>query len=453
MNFLAIKINSLGHSVAALQVFFLFSYFFLNIVNVGEMGTALPLLAGFVFLACADLLLQSWRGYLAIKLHFFIFLLFVAWLSFRVLIDLQDVEHLKQLTVATTGGVLLFFLLGTFVRKALNNISMTDQLGLAKCLLFVYALFSVFAFISFQDKLSDRSDIFYIEIVDGKYQRPGNFLIMLFIMVSFLYLSIAAHFQTQKFVRLLFWLTIYSTGMFFSLISSQMIGSNAATANILAIFSMTVVLSLLAFNKSIRRDFLNNHLALPLSKSSFKKIIKYSVFFALIGVVAAVAVIQITGFDLSKTRAFGFGANENSSFNSRLEILKETGINQMSYSPVFGNVDVARLTTGEVGATLHNFLPNVIAEIGMVGLGIIIFLFVLVANNLLGEIKQNEKNNINFMRTLLSFWLLFMFIFLFLYINFAVGKEWPVMWFFVGFSTTIFSIKYNSRERKTCAAS
>ena len=81
MNFLAIKINSLGHSVAALQVFFISSYFFLNIVNVGEMGTALPLLAGFVFLACADLLLQSWRGYLAIKLHFFVFLLFVTWIS------------------------------------------------------------------------------------------------------------------------------------------------------------------------------------------------------------------------------------------------------------------------------------------------------------------------------------------------------------------------------------
>lgn len=453
MSFLVVKRKNLCSTVAVLQALLLFSYLLLNIVSVGEMGTALPLLAGFFVLACADLLSQSWRGYLFIKLHFFVFLLFLAWLSFRVLIDLQDVEYLKQMTVATTGGVLLFFLLGSFVRNALNNITMTTKLGFAKCLLFVYALSSFFLFISFKNRLLDQSDIIYIEGVNGVYQRPGNFLIMLFIMASFLYLSIAAHFQTKKTARLLFWLAVYSGSMLYSVVSSQMIGSNAATANILAIYLMTVVLSFLAYSKSIRLDFLNNNLALPLSRSSIDKIIKYSMLIALLGVVVVAVAIQISGFDLNKTRAFGFGVDEDISVNTRMKILNETGVDQMGYSPVWGNVDVARLTTGDAGSTLHNFIPNVIAELGLIGLTVVMLLFVMVAVSLIDVMRRSEKDNIGFMKALLSFWLLFVFIFLFLYANLAVGKEWPVIWFFVGFSVSVFVGEAGEKDSEICAVS
>lgn len=440
MSFLALKKIFLDQVVAVFQVLLLLSYFTLNIVNVGEMGTALPLLIGFIILAGVELFLRLWRGYLSIKLYFFVFLIFVVWLSFRVLIDLQDVERLKQVTVATTGGVLLFFLLGALVRRALNTVALSGRLDLAKGGLVFFTIFSVFVFFSFQARLS-RSDIFFIENVDGGYQRPGNFMIMLFLMASFLYLSIAANFQTKRPARLLLWLVVYSVGMLFSLISSQMIGSNAATANILAVYLMVIVFSFLVFNAAIRSDFLNGNLTLPLSKSSLKKIMNYSLCVALIGIVVASVVIQVTEFDLNKTRAFGFGADENSSINSRIEILKETGIDQMGYSPFLGCVDVARLTTGETGKTLHSFIPNVIAELGLFGLGVVVLLFALVLRSIIKEMKPKTRNEHGFIRAMLSFWLLFVFVFLFLYANLAVGKEWSVMWFFLGISACIITDK------------
>lgn len=440
MSFLRLKKILLNQVIAVFQVLLLLSYFTLNIINVGEMGTALSLLIGFFILAGVELFLRLLRGYLSIKLYFLVFLIFVAWLSFRVLIDLQDIERLKQTTVATTGGVLLFFLLGALARRALNTMALNGRLGLVKWGLAFFTISSVFVFFDFQPRLS-RSDILFIEDVDGGYQRPGNFMIMLFLMASFLYLSIAAHFQTKRPVRLLLWLVVYSVGMLFSLISSQMIGSNAATANILAIYLMAVVFSFLVFSVAIRRDFLNGNLALPLSKSSLKKIMNYSLCVALISVFVASVVMQITEFDLNKTRVFGFGTGENNSINSRIEILKETGIDQVGYSPFLGSVDVARLTTGETGKTLHSFIPNVIAELGFFGLCIIVLLFSLFLRSLIKEMKPNTRNEHGFILAMLSFWLLFVFVFLFIYANLAVGKEWPVMWFFLGISACVITDK------------
>ncbi len=437
MSFLAFKISNSSRVVAGLQILILISYFTLNIVNVGEMGAALPLLVVFFILAGGGLFFQLWRGYLAIKFHFFVFLLFVAWLSFRVVVDSQDLERLKQLTVATTSGVIMFFLLGTFVRQALNKIVL-DEVGLTKGLIFVFTLSSVFLFINFESKILNRSDIFYIEGADEGYQRSGNFMIMLFIINSFLYLSTAARLKTKKIASLMFLLGVYSSGMALNLVSSQMIGSNAATANFLAIYLMTIVISFLAFNEGIRNKFLSNKLALPLSRASFKKMLIYSGVVVVFGMVAAMMAIQITSFDLSKTRVFGFGADENISVSSRIEILKETGADQMGYSPIFGDVNVARVITGDAGETLHNFIPNVIAELGLVGLISITMLFILVAINLFNVIKKVERNEIGFMQALLGFWLLFLFLFLFLYANLAVGKEWSVIWFFIGFSASVF---------------
>ena len=78
-------------------------------------------------------------------------------------------------------------------------------------------------------------------------------------------------------MNLFVWLGIYSIGMVLAVISSQMIGSNAATANLLAIYLVTCVLALLIFNKNIRQAFYNKNLRLPLSKQTFKKLIKYAI--------------------------------------------------------------------------------------------------------------------------------------------------------------------------------
>lgn len=430
-----------------LQLILLFGYLGLNIQNVGEMGIALPLLAGFVGISGLLVFNQLIRFTLVLRLHFFVFLLLISWIALRVIIDLGDMNHLKQLTVATTGGILLFFLIGSFARQALDKLNQAVSSRLySKLLILLFALVSLAVFISFKGRLLDRPDIFYIEGVEGGYQRPGNFLIMLFIMASFAYLALAAHPLTKGFLRFTIWLGIYTLGLVLALISSQMIGSNAATANLLAIYMMTSVISLLALSKRIRRRFNQGSLSLPLSKFALKKLFVYSGVTLFVALFLAIVAIQITGFDLSKTRAFGFGSGSNTSVNSRFDILLETGAAQMGYAPFLGNVNVAELTTSNAGRTLHNFIPNVMAELGLVGLILVLTLLLLSFAILIKNLKQAPTNPEGFGTAVINFWLVFMLIWLFLYANISVGKSWPVIWFFVGFAASIFI--FNKRQVK-----
>jgi len=449
MKIFTLKKTNFNQFVVLTQIVLLMVYLSLNILNVGGAGTGLPLLAGFVTLACGALLFDIARRRSAVHVHFFVFLLFVAWLTFRVVVDLQDAERLKQLTVATTSGVLVFFLIGTFARRALDKIVFAEKCVWAKVLLILVLLVNVYIFLVFKERLMDRDDIIYMEAIEGGYQRPGSFMIMLFIMSSLIYLGIAAHGHTRNLTKLLFWLAVYTWVMVLNLMASQMMGSNAATACILVMYLMTAVVSVLFVNKVFRKQYLDNLLNLPFSMYGFNRILKYSVLALLFGICAALVVIKVTGFDLQKTRIFGFGAGENTSVNSRLEILVESAADQMGHSPFFGNLDVARLTTGDAGLTLHSFIPNVIAELGLVGLLIVVLLFVLVMVKLINLMRRCVKNEFGFMQASLSFWAFLIFIFLFLYANLAVGKEWSVMWFFLGFAISVFCEQSGHQKRQT----
>ncbi|GAA3706795.1 hypothetical protein GCM10022421_12380 [Oceanisphaera sediminis] len=400
------------------------------------MGAALPLLIGFVALAGGTIFLQGACGLISVRLHFFIFLLLVVWVSLKVVIDLGDLEYLKQITVATTGGILLFFFVGAFVRLSLERITEPESKFIfAKLALFVFFMISMVVFTSYQGRLLDRDDIFYIEGVDGNYQRPGNFLIMLFIMTSFVYLTIVTSVQGQKNTSIVFWLFIYSVGLFFYLISSQMIGSNAATANLTAVYLMTVVISFLAFNNKLRNAFLAGKLTIPNSKKILKFIVTFSVVAVLSVLIFSIVALRLSGFDLNKTNLFGFGAGEITSVTSRLDILLESGVEQMGYAPFLGNTNVAYLTTGNPGKTLHSFLPNVMAELGLVGLLLVVLLFFFVLRDLYNKSKLAKVNQVGFQSVVVNMWLFFLLIFLLLYSNIAVGIYWAVMWFFIGFAS------------------
>lgn len=72
---------------------------------------------------------------------------------------------------------------------------------------------------------------------------------------------------------------------------------------------------------------------------------------------------------------------------------------------------------------------------------------------LIKNLKQAPTNPNGFGVAVINFWLLFVFIWLFLYANISVGKEWPVMWFFVGFAVSVIVFNDNSSRRTKCAVS
>ena len=449
MNRLVIKKPSWIQAISLVQLLLLFFYLGLNIINIGESGgAALPLLVAFSLISVGVLFIQAMSKTIVIHFSLFFFLLFIVWIALKVVIDLSDIQYLKQITIATTGGILLFFFIGIFSKQALDVISKVKvSLFSVKVVLLIFLTISFSIFSSFQSRLLERTDIFYIEGVEGGYQRPGNFLIIIFIIVSFALLSIASHKSTKMKFSLFLWLMVYSLGFIAALVSSQMFGSNTATANLVAIYLITVVLSLFSFNKKVRLAFLSDKIGSLFSKGLIIKLIKYSFVSIITIFVIALIGIQVTGFDVNKTRVFGFGSGDISSIGSRSSIFKETGLDQLSYAPILGDMNVARIITGDAGSYLHNFLPNVMSELGLFGLLIVIILFLLVFLNLIKNVKNNSKNDIGFQRFVTNVWLLFVLLFLFIYANFAVEKSWVVLWFYIGFAVNMISTNDRVNEK------
>ena len=391
MNRIIIKKPNWIQVLSLAQILLLFFYLALNIINVGESGgAALPFLITFSLISVVVLFIQAINKTIAIHLSLFFFLLFIIWIALKVIIDLSDIQYLKQITISTTGGMLLFFFIGIFSRQALNIINKTkSSIFSLKILLLTFLATSFSIFFSLQSRLLERVDIFYIEGVDGGYQRPGNFLIIYFIIVSFAYFSVCSHKSTKTRIGLTFWLIVYSVGFIAVLVSSQMFGSNTATANLAAIYLITVVLSLLGFNKKFRLAFLDNKISSLFSKIVIIRIIKYSLLSMITISIITLIIIQFTGFDIYKTRIFGYGSGDMVSIDSRSNIFRETGMDQLSYAPVLGNINVAKITTGDAGSYLHSFLPNIMSELGLFGLLMVIITLFLVFSTLIKKIKNN----------------------------------------------------------------
>lgn len=412
-----------------IAIFLTIAYLSINIENVGSNGEALLLLVAFFLIA----FFKNWSGLIHSEIVFskilFVFFVFAGWLIFRVLINLHDIEYLKQITIATTSGIILFFLFGVFLRQNIDNILFENHIKYFKIFI-LFSLFGLFViYLRFVDRLLERTDIFYIANANEGYQRAGNFMIIIFILLSLFFLCLSLKLEVRKKTIFFVWFGFYFTAMVFLLISSQMIGSNAATANVLAIYLITITISLLVFDKKLRELFYRKKLG------NFKihlMIFKKTLLIVFFGLLFSCLLIWIINFDFNRLRVFGFGSDEASSFSTRMEILIKTGIDQIGFDPIFGNANVAYLTTGDSGRALHSFSLNILAEFGIFGLlGFYLILFYFL-KKLIKSIKYVEYNEQGLLQIFCSYWFIFVFCFLFLYANFAVGKEWAVIWFFLG---------------------
>lgn len=433
-----IKRLKYSNSLSLLVIFQLVSflaYLNANIVNVGEMGTALPLLAVYVGFSAVIFFVLWLQRRLYIRFSLFFFLLLITWVATRVIIDLGDLEYLKQITVATTGGMLLFYLLGAFWGISYQNVLVSSEkrffLKFSVCFFLCLMIWMLYIF---SERLHPQ--LFYLLGVDGSYQRSGNFLSISFIVVSFIYLTLVVQRIGSKVSGLggFFWLFIYTSSTVMALVGSQLFGSNSATAVILGVYLITLVVSLILPRKGIWLSYLEQKLALPWSK----RLVKHLSFMALVGLALfaglLVLVIGVTDFDVTSLRLLGFGSGTNTSLLSRIEILLETGANQLGYAPFLGNMNVAYLTTGNAGLTLHSFFPYVMANLGLVGLLIVLALFVSVLLQLYHETKQAKYTGLYaYQLNMVALYSIFLFLYVLFFANLSTGIEWPVLWFALGF--------------------
>lgn len=431
------KINTSGLLACffGVQLSFFIFYLNANIVNVGGVGTALPLLIGYVFLSII-LILALWiKSNFYLRAHFFIFLFLIVWISIRVTIDLGDMEYLKQITIATTGGMLLFYVLGAFLsinfQGSLFNIYNGE---FAKFVMIVFCILQIWTLYNFSLRLDPN--LFYLLNVDGSYQRAGDFLSISFIIFSYFYLAYVFTRLSRMVSKIayIFWMFAYTTSTLMALVSSQLFGSNSATAVILGVYFITFVMGFVISQKNMLLSYLRQQLSLPWGR----KLIKQFGVMAILGgggsILLMVAIISATSFDITSLRLLGFGSGTNSSLLSRVEILLETGMNQLGYAPILGNINVAYITTGDSGLTLHSFFPYVMANLGLVGLAIVLMIFTSIIFQLYYEVRRGKYTGfVGYKLNMMAIYSIFIFIYILLFSNISTGISWSVLWFTVGF--------------------
>nr|QLL91130.1 O-antigen polysaccharide polymerase Wzy [Plesiomonas shigelloides] len=421
--------------VLALQLALLLIYLNDNIVNVGEMmGTGLSFLAFYIFffvIVVFSLLLNR-RIYL--RFHFFIFMLLIFWISYRTINDLGDMEYLKQITIATTGGMLFFYILGASIRVCYcDSYTNKGDVFLSKVALIVFFMLQLWMLYKFSFRL--RSDIFYLVGVNGLYQRAGNFLSISFIIVSFYYLQLMLN-RVNKYISisLFFWLVIYTVSTLIALVGSQMFGSNSATGVILGIYVVTLMMTLIISQKSLWINYINGRLALPFSKEIIIKMCFMALIAFVFLMIILVLVIVISGFNVNSLRLVGFGLDTNTSLLSRIKILLDLGETQLSYAPFFGNMNVAYLTVGDAGLFLHSFFPYVMANLGIVGLWCTLVLFISLLLQLYREGKSGETIGLyDFQISIVAIYSFLIFFYILFFANMTTSISWPVLWFTFGF--------------------
>ncbi|UYB69606.1 hypothetical protein NBH81_14720 [Aeromonas veronii] len=442
------KIDRLGNSnfwslLVLFQFTFLLIYFNANIVNVGEMGTALPLLIAYFGVSGLLFSILWLQQKLYFRIHLFIFLLLIAWLAIRIVIDLADVELLKQLTVATTGGMLLFFFLGTFWGLSYQTFLVhAGKIVIEKSSIIIFFISLAWMLYNFSQRM--HPSLFYITGVNGWYQRPGNFLSMSFIAVSYSYLLLVLKRigQPCKSISIFFWLMLYTVSTFMALLGSQLFGSNSATGVILGVYLITFVMSLVLPRKSMWINYLRQKLTLPWSKQLVKSLALTSTIGLVIFITFVSFIIKMTGFDITSLNLLGFGSGSNSSLLSRVEIILETGIDQISYALFLGNINVAYLTTGNAGRTLHSFFPYVSANLGLIGLIIVLALLGNVAMQLYRESKQGRNAGLcGYQTNMIALYSIFIFLYILFFANISTDVSWVVLWFTLGFVSRPFGFK------------
>jgi hypothetical protein len=276
-----------------------------------------------------------------------------------------------------------------------------------------------------------REDLFLISDLNGMYQRPGAFLTISFFIYSFttaFFLFVNKYTKKGKLVNFMSFVLfgLYCLLTIGGMILSQMIGSNNTLVNLGGLlFATTIFYIFINFTKS---ENLLSQIKLNIKKIFLSKLTSKlfgSIFVSLFIVfVLLVGLINFFDIDLDRFRIFGFGSGDMSSISSRLALLNNFFI-QFDYNPIFGNMDVDRLTTGE-GSYTHSFILSLLSHLGIIGF-ILFFIYLFVAI----KEKLNNHNNL-FVNNLLSLYSLVVFAGIFAIASFGTFITWIPLWFLLG---------------------
>ncbi len=387
-------------------------------------------------------------------------LLFFTYFIFRIVVDIDEIEKLKGNTFGTTGGIILFYIVGTLVAivigqheknayKVKNYYKYFSLFFIGYLMMSCYLLLSIF----FEMSSMLRMDIFLIELneeASGHYQRPGNFLIISYLILITLYAQFISLRQTR---RSLSWIRLTSFAVFslfiiytlISLFVAQMFGSNIAAVLIAGLAIIVVTILILLWSKSVR----NYLTVVPITFKLliFSKLSSRLIFFFVLGIAILIGLIFTTGgyldIDLTTINLVDFGSGTISSVSNRLDLLSNFIIH-FKYSPLFGNMNIDCLTTG-CGSYVHSVFASLLTHTGLLG-------FLLFAFYLLLVIKEVFKVNASLQdKIFITSNIYKLFTVLFFLAILALGVigtflTWSVLWFAFGLLLTAVQFKVSHEK-------
>lgn len=358
-----------------------------------------------------------------------VIILFLYFFVMRSLIDLETARA-KELIIGTTGGILLFYLLGVFFGFIFNALTKLHPNESDTRLNFVYVSMSALIFISYAVfVLSSGSSTEIAKLfisADGSYQRKGSLLVLLYIVYSLLFLSVRNRNSFWKYTNLIFFITNTLILLFYA----QFVRSNSGFASIILILLSMTYLEFVTIKG--------------------KKMVRFiTASYFLIAILVPILVIinpldrMDISYYLSHLRIIGYGKFEFSSITSRIDLLTYMP-DQMQYGLIFGDLN-SDLKSGNQGKYPHNLLFNSLTHLGIFGFALMLtILFSLLVRNGLfsvsratGGYRSGEwSKKFHFVHTLPVI----------LIALFFQTITWAPFWFILGVYVPVFKLRRNLNE-------
>lgn len=419
-------------------------YFYINLNNI-EVSGGDGYLGMFFVLAFLSAFLSKEISLKYINRSSFFVFLFIFYHIFAWAIGTQDLSVVHAYVLGTSQGVVLALLEGLGFSLIFSEIFFQISISQTKRKTFIkFLVLSVLVLFYYIDSavLIDhmknvRLDIFLIDNVNANYQRPGQFMTINYLVSCAIFILLEISDKKNK-----GWINIIAF-FFIILISfklgllSQLLGSNSSLFSVLCVFAGVV----LYFACSIK-SFEKVRGKISFAKLFFRKQ-NTKCFFLIFTIGCGIYFYSsLLTFDFEKYRAFGYGAGNNSSVLSRIELFKNNFIEHFSYAPILGDVMVDSKLTG-TGTYIHSLL-SVLTHLGIVGS----ILFITMTLNIHSEIKKKIERNINpevlFLNSNYGIYRLIMIYTIGFICLLTALYTWMPFWFAIG----LFGITLSSNEIK-----
>ena len=284
------------------------------------------------------------QAFVSKRCLYFLILLFL--IALRMLHDL-DSSKVRELLFGTTGGVILFYLMGSLVSfnlSALRELWWTHPTGGAIFLLCLSAtiILAYTVFIYSNNQVQDIMSSFIY--ADGSYQRKGSILTILYIV--FVMVCIYSRECLTRYKKFIFVVLLPVT--LIALFYSQYVRSNSAFVTIFAIYLAIIITDFSSIKLWAR---------IKIFSISLLIILGISVYFV-------VRVPELLEF-FSHFRVFGYGKFEFSSVTSRINLFTAS-LEQFTYGPILGDMN-SDFKAGQAGKYPHNLLAHALTHLGLVG--------------------------------------------------------------------------------------